>query len=257
MHFYFYDKFTAEKEYEPELTKIETRLIELGINGRVEKLSIFKNARELVEDGIKKGAHTVVAVGDDATFASLVNIVAPYDVALGFIPVVEGSRFAEVLGMPVGEEACTTLSRRLHTTVDVGKVHDYYFLGSLELPSHRQLSIRCDGMYSVKTTAEMNRVRIMNLGDILGEEQPRLTNAVDGWLELVVSPGIETGVFRKKRQRKGNESVFPVKKVEVKAGSETLALNADGVTTINTPCTVEAVPDALKLIVGRDRKIGK
>ncbi|MFH1426477.1 MAG: diacylglycerol kinase family protein [Candidatus Kerfeldbacteria bacterium] len=256
MYFYFYDKFTADKQYEQVLTLIETRLIELGINGRVEKLSIFKNARELIEDGIKKGAHTVVAVGDDRTFATLVNIVAPYDVTLGYIPMIEGSRFAEVLGIPTGEEACTTLSRRLFTTTDLGKVNDYYFLGSVELPSHTNLKITCDKQYTVQTTSDTNRVRVMNMGDILGEGAPRLAYASDGKLELVISPVVEGGMLRRKKKHSGvKESVFPVTHIDVDADGETLSVNADGVSTINTPCEIDVVTRSQKIIVGKDRQI--
>ena len=62
MYFYFYDTFVSDKKNEQLLGKIENRLIELGINGRTEKLTVLKNMKELIEDAIKKGAHTIVAV---------------------------------------------------------------------------------------------------------------------------------------------------------------------------------------------------
>ncbi|MFC1598146.1 diacylglycerol kinase family protein [Patescibacteria group bacterium] len=254
MYFYFYDKFTQDPKYEVVLTNVETKLIDLGINGRIEKLSIFKNARELIEDGIKKGAHTVVAVGDDKTFANVVNIVAPFDVTLGFIPIVEGSRFAEVLGMPVGEEACLTLSRRLYEAVDLGQVDDMYFLGSLTLPPHKNLQMKCDDMYSVATTAETNEVRIVNLGEIVGVDEIRLGAGTDGRIDLMISPVVENGLFRRgKKQGDYKESVFPAEKIAIDAGAENLALSADGAFTVTTPCDVVAAPGALKVIVGRER----
>ena len=47
MYFYFYDTFVSDKKNEQLLGKIENRLIELGINGRTEKLTVLKNMKEL------------------------------------------------------------------------------------------------------------------------------------------------------------------------------------------------------------------
>jgi len=255
MYFYFYDKFTQDKQYEVELTRIETRLIELGINGRVEKLSIFKNAKELIEDGIKKGAHTVVAVGDDSTFATVVSIVAAYDVSVGFIPLIQESRFAEVLGIPFGQEAANVLSQRLVQDVDLGRIQDHHFLGTLYASEPSQLELKCDAQYTISTTEDTTELRIMNCGDIIGEEM-RLMPAADGRIDIVVSPVVEEGMLRKKKVRQNEkESIFPVKHVEISSGSESVTLSADGVENFTTPCEVDVVPSAMKLIVGRDRKL--
>lgn len=255
MYFYFYDKFTQDKQHELELTRIETRLIELGINGRVEKLSIFKNAKELIQDGVKKGAHTVVAVGDDRTFATVLNIIANEEVAIGFIPMVQDSRFARLLGVPFGQEACAVLSKRLTEVVDLGHVQDFHFLGTLYAEKPAALQLRCDDQYTISTTEQTTELRIINCGDVLGDDY-RLASAADGRLDIVVSPVVQEGMIRKKMVRQHEkESVFTVKEVEITSTGDSVALNADGVEQFNTPCTVSVVPDALKVIVGREREL--
>lgn len=253
MYLYFYDKFTQDKQYEPLLTSIETRLIDLGINGRIEKLSIFKNVKQVIEDGVKKGAHTVVAVGDDKTVATVLNVLVPFKgITLGFVPVVDGSRFAHVLGIPKGAEACAVLSKRLCETVDVGKVLDQYFLGSVRISDPERVELRCDDSFTLSARTETSEIQLLNLGDVWGDSG-RSCNVRDGRFELVVSPVVKGGLFKKNGG--GSESVVLVKKVEAKATGEPATLAADTVLQWHTPCTVEILPQALKLIVGRNRQL--
>ncbi len=254
MYFYFYDKFTQDKQYESALIGIETTLIDLGINGRVEKLSIFKDARSLIEDGLKKGARTVIAVGDDKTFATVVNITAPYDVTVGFLPIVNNSKFATLLGMPSGEEACTVLSRRLTKIINLAKVGDQYFIGSATLPNNASLRIQCDDQYTVSPLSQSNTFRIMSLGDVLTETLPKLSRTADNRIELVVSPIIKSkGLFKKGSMPHSGESIFPSKHIDITSTTDPLSFTADDVVECITPCRIETAPKAMKIIVGRER----
>ncbi len=258
MYFYFYDKFVQDKQHDATVAAVESRLIELGINGRVEKLSIFKNVQELVRDAVKKGATTVVAVGNDATFTTVANIVVNHEVTLGFIPVVEGSRFAEVLGIPTGAGACDVLSKRLCETIDVGKVRDHYFVGSLRVLNPNGVTLRCDDQYTISTTAATTDVSIMNVGDVLDETPPRMMNCTDGRVDIVIAPVVETGMLHKKKVRQEEkETVIPVQRVVVDTVGGSAQLQADHGAMFTTPCEVTVLPKALTLIVGRDRLLGR
>jgi len=87
MYYYIYDNYLTDKKYEKELDKIKTRLLDLEIQGKHEKLTLLKSIDELVKDEIKRGATTVVAVGNDKTFLKLVDVIAQSGVTLGLIPV--------------------------------------------------------------------------------------------------------------------------------------------------------------------------
>lgn len=254
MYFYFYDKFVQDKQHDAVIGAVESRLIELGINGRVEKLSIFKNVQELVRDAIKKGATTVVAVGNDTTFTTVANIVATHNVTLGFIPVLEGSRFAQTLGIPTGAGACDVLSKRLCETIDLGKVRDYYIVGCVRILQPVGVTLRCDNKYTISTTAATTEVRIMNVGDVYDSPSPRMMNSSDGRLDVVIAPVVETGVLRKKKMRQEEkETVVPVEHLLVDVASGSVQLQTDNGPTFTTPCEVTVVPHALTLIVGRER----
>ncbi|OGY88059.1 MAG: hypothetical protein A2233_04635 [Candidatus Kerfeldbacteria bacterium RIFOXYA2_FULL_38_24] len=255
MYFYFYDKITQDKRCTALVSSFETKLVDLGIAGRTEKLSLFKNAAELVEQGVKTGAKTLVAVGDDATFLNLIPLAAKHHLTFGFLPVVPNSRFAKILGLPAGTEACVSLSRRITVTCDLGKINDTYFFGSLTVINNNNLSLRCDQMYSVKSNTPENLIQIMNLGDVFGKNLKKLNNISDGKLEVVITEKTKGGYLKKFKEKKKNSVIFAKSIEAVSPKDQTSTLVADGICTVNTPCTISVVPQALHLIVGKDRLI--
>ena len=87
MYFYIYDSFLHDKRFERDLAAIETRLTDLGVSGKIGRLTPFVSARGLVRDEARRGAQTVVVVGNDATVAKVVEGLGEEKVTLGIIPV--------------------------------------------------------------------------------------------------------------------------------------------------------------------------
>lgn len=251
MFFYLYDKITQDKKLEGVLTQVEHRLIDLGINGRVERMSLFKNMRELIEDAIKREAHTVVAVGNDATFSKALSAVAPFPaVSLGFIPMVEETVFGKLLGIPTGPAACDILSKRLLQQVDLGRLAKTFFITSAEVTVHPDVRVECDGLYSIAAVKPETPIRIDVIGPVLTQGLGRLARPDDGKLEVVLSPVAPKGMFTRKMGEA--PSVFPVNQVKITA-SESLAVSVDGEVVGKTPCEIEVLPKAVRLIVGKER----
>jgi diacylglycerol kinase family enzyme len=119
MYLYIYDNFLTEKKYQTQLYRIENRLVDLGIKGRVIRLNILKNMAEVVEDGIKQGVKTVVVIGNDLSFSKIINIIADKDVTLGIIPVDDKSKIAKILGIPPLAAACEILAQRIVKKIDL------------------------------------------------------------------------------------------------------------------------------------------
>ncbi len=250
MYFYFYDKQTQDKKYEPLLVKVETRLIDLGLNGRVEKLSIFKNARDSIRDAVKRGAKTVVAVGDDRTFTTIVNMVATHDLTLGFIPVEPGV-FSRLLGIPVGEAACDVLSKRLYQTLDLGCIQDFYFVGAAVGETKALTTLRCDDAYTV-TVPPHTQMQFANIGDVFNENAAK-ENSADGALRIHLHTSAGASGWFRRQQTPSSDSVFRAHTIAVTSGSTDLTLQADHGPTFHAPCTLTVAPQAVKVIVGRDR----
>lgn len=246
---YFFDQFLREKKYELEVHRIEARILELGLNGKIEKLSVLTSAREILETAISRGAATIVAVGNDHTLSKVVDIVAGKNVTLGFIPVGEPHETADMLGIPVGVGACDVLSHRIISKLDVGEVNgEQHFLFSIAIPSN-QVDIECDGKYTVRTDAESGQFSIQNFG--IGAS--RVYNPADGKLETVVMRE-KRGLFSFGSRSFEEEGVFPAKSVKVSSRGERLSLLLDGTTVVKTPVTVKVAAKKLSVIVGKGRQ---
>lgn len=251
MYLYIYDSFLADKKYSPLLAQIEARLLELGINGRIEKLTILKNLKEMVEDGIKKGAETLVVVGDDTTLGKVISYIAPFKkIILGYIPLGPKLKIPPLFGIPIGEKACDILSKRIIQKFDLGKVNEKYFLFSLNVANKENVKIECDGRYTIQAINPASSLKICNLGLV---NEGTFFNPGDGRLEAVVMK--ENSGWRIFGASFKKDSVFPFKKAKIKCETDCVPLVIDGGTIVKTPAEVSVVPKRLNIIVGKERKI--
>lgn len=255
MYCYIYDSFLNHKKYAPLLTKIENRLIDLGINGKVEKLSVLKSISEVITDNIKSGVDTIVAVGNDQTFAKIINAVAfPNGITLGYIPV-ENCLYGKLLGIPLAEKACDVLSSRIIERIDLGKVNNCYFFSTLDIPASQQMILECNGgHFKISSVNQSNLIQICNLTYTLAKQKAgvkKICDPKDGFLEAVFTP-TRSSIFGKNKLDFNHISVFPIRKIKIKS-DKSIPLIADGKTVLKTPVTVEIVPKKLKIIVGKER----
>lgn len=253
MYFYFYDASTQEKRHLNTLRQIETSLIDLGISGRIEKVSPFSEIGDQLANAIKNGVTTVVIVGSDETFVQAVNIIARYqDVALAFIPLSSSSIFGAILGMPQGAKSCDIIAKRLYQRVDLGVINDTYFFGSVEIPTGPSLQLRCDDTYSIVRTNETDIITIQNVGDLLGAGTEKLYPAHLSSLHLVVESVSKKRFFRK-NQPELIATQLQVKKVEITAPNDRIVARVDHTIDVALPCLVSVASQQLRLIIGRDR----
>lgn len=252
MYFYLYDTFVLDKKFESQLTKIEHRLIELGINGQIGKLSILRNMEQMIQDAIKKGAETIIIVGNDKTFSRAVKVLVKEKVTVGYIPFDSKSRYAKALGIQNSDEAVNILSRRIVEKIDIGRVNNsIYFLTSVEFDTEGQpITIDCNKKFKVIPDSSIKHVSICNFGNIVEAKEVFKnlpSNPRDGNLEMVLyGPGSV-------RKGKGKDSLIPVKKIRVESAGQQIALRVDGEIVAKTPSIIETSPLKIKLIVGKKR----
>ncbi|OGL59269.1 hypothetical protein A3H10_00925 [Candidatus Uhrbacteria bacterium RIFCSPLOWO2_12_FULL_46_10] len=243
MYFYLYDASLAESKYYRQLADIETRLTDLGLQGRTGRLSPLKSATELIKNALKGGAKTIVAVGNDQTVALAINAMVPLgtgSIALGIIPIGKPSNVATMLGIPGGLGAVTVLAARKTEVVDLGKINNHYFLTSARLQASDSLALRCEDSYTLRPLDPRSALIIANLG--IG------TNCQDGYLEATIESGGRGWWGRKKR------SVVPLRHGTIlAANASTGTAVAENAYTIKLPATIEVIPKMLKMIVGRER----
>lgn len=258
MYYYIYDSFLADKKHERAIASIETRLADLGISGKVGRLTPFTNAKGLIRDEAKRGAQTVVVVGNDETMAKVVEGLGEAKITLGIIPVGTPTSIASALGIPEGVDACDILSKRVTQKIDLGVVNGRYFLSHLRIPGGN-VSLESDGKYRVTALSGDCDIVISNLRAAGESTETRggycAGDPMDGWLDALIEPrasagGGFRGFFRGRRE--SQSSVIPFRKASV-TSSEPISVVADGKSFTNDSLSIEIVPDRLRIITGRER----
>jgi diacylglycerol kinase family enzyme len=257
MYVYVYDGFVTDKKHEKLLSRVETRLTDLGISGRIERLTMFKNIEEIVADAAAQGCETIVAVGDDGTVGRLIDSVGLHDMAFGVIPIGEGPHsIAALLGVDEGVEACNILSRRVLHTVDLGRINDHFFLSSVRIPRTRA-AISCNGQYSVIPT-EDNEVHVCNLAPMTTSAAgaAEISSPMDGFLQTVFQPsprrGFFSGLFRA-AEPLPPPTIVPVRTLTMRHHQPVTVIR-DGQRLSSSVLDIEILPGRLKVITGKTRK---
>ena len=249
MYTYIYDSYLNDKKYQNALFRIESRLLELGINGRIEKLTILKSLKELVADAVDRKSETLVIVGNDETLTRAISFLPSHNTIVGMIPMGPKNEIAELLGIPQEVDACDTVSRRIIEHIDLGKANGQYFLSRLEIPDMTKVKLECNG-YSI-SMSHSGAAFICNM-DL--QKGPVRCNPQDGVLEAVIQPTEDhrsfTEVFKNKFS---HSSVFPITSAFLRGFGENVPVLADGYTTLKTPVVIEIAPKQLQIIVGGRR----
>lgn len=259
MYFYLYDTFLSAKQYEKTLARIEARVADLGIKGRVVKLTVLKQLEETIKEAIDRGAKTVVVVGNDKTVSKAINVIANYkNTTLGIVPVGEENEVAKILGIPEEDFACDVISNRLIDVLDVGRINDQYFFSKVEIEDGG-VSLECNGVYKIEPGEEVEKVTIYNFGYYLTKK----INPKDGALEILITTRKKgRGLFYfLKKKIMGPDSFFINKYLKINStiedeeagGIKEKPIKIDGLRVIKTPAKIDVVPRRLKVIVGKER----
>ena len=89
-----------------------------------------RHAEELARRAVAFGASLIVAVGGDGTVHEVVNGMAGSEACLGVIPLGTGNDFATALGIPRSfRKAFEVLAKGWTRRIDLGRANDRYFAG--------------------------------------------------------------------------------------------------------------------------------
>ncbi len=250
MYLYLFDSFLAKRKYKKILDRIETRITDLEISGRIIKLTILESIPDLIKEATKKGVKTVVAVGNDKTFCQAASALANSETVLGFIPIGEGNKISEILDIPKEELACEVISARLIENLDLGKINHHFFISSVEIKTNKVI-LESDN-FKIHPSSEINKIYISNLNYIFN----KISNPKDGLLEIILEKE-SWGLFPFFGfKEKMIDSLFFLKKLGIKSpeNKKGVPVVVDNYKILKTPLTVEILPNSLKVIVGKERK---
>ncbi len=242
MHVYIYDDYLNKSKYNRAINKLEIRLTDLGLNGKIIRLGGIKNIRGTIQHEIKLGAKTIVAVGNNQTVNKIIGAIIDTEIysdfqkktLLGLIPIGDDNSIAASFGIKNVDEACNILLARRIEKIDLGLVGQYYFLNHASIQSlGTQIAI---DDYTLEIS-ERGEVKIINL---LSDTKEKIkSNPHDGKLDVLI------------KTRKKDESIITVKKLTITNPQEKLIV--DDVVEINTPVEVGIMKDKVSVIVGKNR----
>jgi diacylglycerol kinase family enzyme len=242
---YIYEHTLASKRYQKTLERLETRLTDLGLSGKIYRLAPMTRVEEIVRDEIRKKSKTIVAVGSDLLITRVAGLMAESEVPLAIIPIGENSICATSLGID-SENACRILAARRIVTLDLGKTNTgSIFLSQIAITANSPV-ILIDKEITARTEGSTN-IQVVNVfPDDFGYRGP-VASPEDGRLNAYILK-TQTGFLKKDI----SQSSFVCQCLEFVSGPYKAILDGGLETTGVKEITV--LPKALSVIVGKERK---
>jgi len=242
MHVYIYDDYLNKNKYNKAINRIEIRLTDLGLNGKIIRLGGIKNIKGTIQNEVRLGAKTIIAVGNNQTISKIIGAIIDNNTygefqkntLLGIIPVGDDNSIAQSFGIKNEEDACNILLARRVEKIDLGLAGQNYFLNQAVIQSLGTTLKINDYSLEINSRGE---VRIINL--LSDPRETIKSNPHDGQLEVII------------RTKQKDTSFFTVKKLMVSHPEEKLIL--DGVVEVATPAEISIMKDKVNIIVGKDR----
>lgn len=233
---------------------IETRLTDFGVAGKIIRLQPFTNTESIIEEELKRGATTMVVVGNDVTLGSTLSRAATCPVLFGFIPIGPNNVIAEVLGIPHGVDACDTLSRRRKVKLDVGWIsnRNRFFISQLHIPP-ANITVAYDKRFSVSSANGKMELVVCNLQPFIWHDRGKVEYVIhpqDGKLEAFLRPMSRRGFLWEEYEA---PSVFPFEEMIV-TGETPFEVEADGNSTKEKQIVITLAKRRIEMIVGKERK---
>lgn len=250
---YIYAEYLKGTRHEKHMRSIENRLTDLGIAGKIHRLSQFKNLKEIIDEDVRRGVSTIVVVGDDTIVKSALEAVVGTGVVLGIIPIpTMSNKIAEFFGIAEGVHSCDILSQRIIDKIDVGDINGKIFFSRVFIHSQRA-PIVCDKEYEFFSHG--SEVTIFNLNLEIEDKSIPKINPKDAKFEIFIKPktplGNRFGIGKKKEIK---NSLFFAKKVSMRS-SLVFSVYVDGKKIFYKNAVINIIPKGLKIIVGKNRKI--
>jgi diacylglycerol kinase family enzyme len=241
---YVYDERLAERKFQRDIARLEADLAGFGIGGRIARLSLFRKAKDTIEDFQRDGIRHLVVVGDDETLLRMMWFLPDLNMSIGFVPLIGSSIIAPFLGIKNVKSAVHALTGRLTASFDVGKVGDRHFFTKVVIPDTRA-ELEIDGKFKLRPT-EGGTITITNLGE---------GSASDGVLNVSVSVGAAVKRFPWSKPEQNIQTYLPLTNGQVHS-EEPVTLEVDGQALQGTSFKISVIPNKVRFLVGKGRKVG-
>jgi hypothetical protein len=239
MYAYIYDDFITQGKYGKLLYQIEKRLTDLNLNGKTIRLGVSKNIKAAVNDEIRIGTKTIVAVGNDKTVSEIINHIInnqsdeSRQVTLGIIPIDQKeSKTAEALGIKSIGSACEILLARRLETFQLAEINQSYFLFKAALNAS-------------------NSIMEIDKSFIIQNLKPALVEIIN----RPVASGEQLGDKKLEMHIYNKEGKSIVLFKDLLITNKESAIITDDSLVIQSPARIKPGKERIKIIVGKERKL--
>jgi len=241
--YYYIAEPPENKQDQNTLNSIRSSLVPEGIAGEFVFINPSESIETMVNNAIKQGFSTIVAVGNDMLADSIAGSVYDQHVALGLIPL-RTSTLAVSLGYESWQKAILALKHRKLALFDLGAINDeYYFLQNAVISTDK----------NAQYLLHMSRFNASIATNQIILQMPTGVSPFD-------IPGVINFVVESKSNRKwslfGNskggeiETLLRSEQSAIQC-SESASVILNGKTISHTPVSVEIIPQSVRIIVAR------
>jgi len=281
MYIYLYDNYTRQDKYKHKIAQIDKKIIELGQNRKIIRLGEIKGIASIINNHSNRGAHGIIAVGNDRTLSGLIcamfqsNDQEILETPISIIPIgSKNQNLAKILNISTQNLGEALISRkikkinlieiqsfRLSNTDHHTLVRDQkkYCLTQLYTQNREGLFCQVRNGYSfeIRKNKQLRIINLLNQQDILRQKlnNARLIfNPFDKILELVIENKISAQ--RQYLYNLVNKKINPIDSFfsleNFAILNHGLSLLLDGVSEIKTPAKIKIANHGLNFIVGRN-----
>lgn len=244
---YIYDEILSDRRLERDVSLLETELARRGIEGRIVRLAMFRQPKDVLSDLCKTPVKNIIFIGNDQTLQKMIWFLPDLNFTIGYIALAQPSSMASILGIPFGVSGVDTIAARLVDLIDIGKINDRYFLSEVIVPeTHAALSI--ENQYRLSPAAG-GAIAIRNLAGTV--DQPnKCAHPIDGKLEGVIQARVKEsknafwkkGVLSESRVYFEHGTIHSEKPIEI---------FVDGQSMRGTDFSLSILPKKLRMITGK------
>lgn len=231
MYAYLYDPVLRQRTFRGFLDRLETRLTDFGLGGKIYRLGPLLHLNEIVLEETRRKAKTIVAIGTDRLFHQLLNAPNIQNFVVGFVPVNPHSIIGTLLGVPPQEAAATVLAHRITRSLHLASANAVRFFWELSIPFSGPTTLKCDDCYAVTPNGSSGRITVRNTPSIEAQ--------------FVTTLHIKQSLWHQ------SQSVFHNQKISFEGLKQEILIDGQplGVERLK----IEHVPTVLRVIVGRNR----
>ncbi|MBM3204986.1 hypothetical protein FJZ48_03345 [Candidatus Uhrbacteria bacterium] len=244
---YIYDELCSERRLEKDVSLLETELSRRGIEGRIVRLAMFRQPKDVVFELMRGPVKNLVFVGNDLTLQKMMPFLPDVDVTFGYISLSPPSALAQHLGIPFGAAGVDAVAARLVETLDVGKINDRYFFTEVVAPEMRA-SLDIEGRYRLQP-AEGGAIAIRNLAGTSGKG---CSHPQDGKLEAFIQARVEPkGIAFWKKSALSESHIFFTH--GTLSSEKAIELFVDGQSIRGNSFSLSVLPRKIRMITGKQK----